>query len=129
MPRVNHFEIHASDPAKLIQFYSALFGWTFEPWGPPGAYWMIMTGGEGEPGINGGLLPRRGALAASGQPVNAFVCTVQVSSARESFDAALSLGGTEALPVSAIPTMGWVGYVKDPDGNILGVMSMDPSAA
>ena len=25
---VVHFEIHASDPQKLIDFYSALLGWT-----------------------------------------------------------------------------------------------------
>jgi uncharacterized protein len=128
MPRVSHFEIHASQPQKLIEFYSSLFGWTFEPWGPPGGYWMIRTGEDSEPGINGGLLPRRGNVPASGQAVNAFVCTVGVASARESFDAALALGATEAVPVAAIPTMGWLGYVKDPDGNIVGVMSMDPNA-
>ena len=27
-----HFEIPASDRAKLSQFYSKLFGWTFEKW-------------------------------------------------------------------------------------------------
>jgi predicted enzyme related to lactoylglutathione lyase len=128
MPRVNHFEIHASDPGKLIQFYSQLFGWQFEPWGPPNSYWMIRTGDDSESGINGGLLPRRGGTPANGQPVNASVCTVRVASARESYQTALALGGLEALPVAAIPSMGWLGYVKDPDGNIFGVMSEDPRA-
>jgi uncharacterized protein len=128
MPRVTHFEIHASNPEQLIDFYSKLFGWQFEPWGPPGAYWMIRTGDDGEEGINGGLLPRLGGAPVSGQPVNASVCTVRVTSARDSYAAALSLGGSEALPVSAIPSMGWLGYVKDPDGNIIGMMSPDPNA-
>ncbi|MEO6529104.1 MAG: VOC family protein [Gemmatimonadaceae bacterium] len=128
MPRVNHFEIHATNPEILIRFYTQLFGWTFEPWGPPDGYWMIRTGDDAESGINGGLLPRRSSAPASGQPVNASVCTVRVASARESYAAALSLGGSEALPVAAIPAMGWLGYVKDPDGNLFGVMSEDARA-
>jgi uncharacterized protein len=128
MPRVNHFEIHASNPGQLIDFYTKLFGWKFEPWGPPNSYWMIRTGGDGEEGIDGGLLPRRGGVPSSGQPVNASVCTVRVASARDTYQAALSLGASEALPVAAIPGMGWLGYVKDPDGNIFGVMSPDANA-
>jgi hypothetical protein len=128
MPRVNHFEIHATSPQKLITFYSKLFGWQFEPWGPPDSYWLIRTGDDSEPGINGGLLPRRSGAPANGQPVNASVCTVRVPSARQSYDAAIALGASEALPVAAIPSMGWLGYAKDPDGNIFGMMSEDPSA-
>ena len=29
MPRVIHYEIHASEPESLIAFYSGLFGWSF----------------------------------------------------------------------------------------------------
>ena len=29
MSRVMHFEIHASDPQRLADFYSGLLGWTF----------------------------------------------------------------------------------------------------
>ena len=64
---VVHFEIHASDPQRLIDFYSALLGWKFESYGGgEQPYWVIDTG-EGaigntaaQPGlgINGGLTPR-----------------------------------------------------------------------
>jgi predicted enzyme related to lactoylglutathione lyase len=30
---VVHFEIHASEPQKLIDFYSDLLGWTFQNYG------------------------------------------------------------------------------------------------
>ena len=131
MPRPVHFEIHASSPEKLITFYSQLFGWHFDAWGPPGGYWLIRTGsGEGDtsPGIDGGLVPRRGAAAPDGQPVNSFVCTVDVTSASESLARALELGGTEAVPLMPIPGVGWLGYAKDPDGNIFGMMQNDPTA-
>ena len=128
MGRVTHFEIHATDPARSIRFYKELFGWTFDAWGPPGTYWLITTGDAKEPGINGGLVPRRGAKATDGQPVNAFVCTAEVKSAKESLARAIALGGTEAVALMPIPGMGWLGYVKDPDGNLLGMMQPDPTA-
>ena len=37
-------------------------------------------------------------------------------------------GGTLALTKMAIPHVGWVAYVKDPDGNIFGLHQADPSA-
>ena len=129
MPRVVHFEIHASDPDRTIRFYSELFGWQFQAWGPPGTYWLLKTGEEGQPGIDGGLVPRRGGAPVEGQPVSAFVCTVDVESAAKSLAKALSLGGSEALPVMPIPGVGWLAYAKDPDGTIFGMMQNDPSAA
>ena len=42
---VVHFEIHASEPQKLIDFYSALLGWTFQDYGGgEQPYWAIDTG-------------------------------------------------------------------------------------
>ena len=129
MPRVVHFEIHSSQPDRTIRFYSELFGWQFQAWGPPDTYWLVTTGEQGQPGIDGGLVPRRGESPVDGQPVNAFVCTVDVASSAESLAKALSLGGTEAMPVTPIPGVGWLCYAKDPDGTIFGMMQNDPSAA
>lgn len=128
MPRVVHFEIHAADPEAVGRFYSGLFGWQFTRWGET-PYWLVQTGPEGQPGINGGLLQRRGPSPAEGQSVNAFVCTVEVPALDDCFARALQLGGTVALPKMAVPGVGWLAYVKDPDGNILGLMQPDPAAS
>lgn len=127
MSRVIHFEIHASNPQALITFYTSLFGWKFQQWGAV-EYWQIETGPSDHAGINGGLVPRRGASPLETHAVNAFVCTVQVTSLDESFAKALSLGASVALPKMPIPGVGWLAYVKDPDGNILGLMQPDASA-
>ena len=128
MSRITHFEIHASEPQKVIDFYSALLGWKFSQWGAM-EYWLIETGPAEEPGINGGLVPRRGPSPLEGQAVNAYVCTARVDALDAIFEKALSLGGTVALPKMPIPTVGWLAYIKDPDGNILGLMQPDPAAA
>jgi predicted enzyme related to lactoylglutathione lyase len=128
MPRLVHFEIHASDPDRLIGFYSAVCGWTFTKWEGPIEYWLITTGPNDAPGINGGLVRRRGAPAAAGQPVNAFVCTVNVEALDSTLESATAAGAEVALAKMAVPGVGWLAYVKDPDGNLLGLMQNDPTA-
>jgi len=122
MPRVVHFEIHAADPERVIAYYQALFGWRFDAWGPPGAYWLITTGADGEAGINGGLVPRRGSAAADGQPVNAFVCTVDVADLAATLKKLGELGGFVVVPRMPVPTVGYLAYAKDTEGNIFGMI-------
>ena len=40
---VVHFEIHATEPQRLIDFYSELLGWRFTQFGDT-PYWTIETG-------------------------------------------------------------------------------------
>ena len=60
------------------------------------------------------------------QPVNSFVCTVDVPNVDEYFAKALAAGGSAAVPKMPVPGIGWLAYVKDTEGNIVGMMQMDP---
>jgi len=127
MPRPIHFEIHAAEPQRAIAFYTALFGWKFEQWaGQP--YWLVSTGDKSAPGIDGGLLPRRGPAPAEMAAVNAFVCTIDVPEVDAASARVVELGGTIALPKMPIPTVGWLAYGKDTEGNLFGMMAMDANA-
>ena len=128
MARAVHFEIHAANPKDLIGFYTSLFGWTFNKW-DGGDYWMIHTGPDDQPGINGGLMPRRGDLPGPMAAVNAFVITIDVDDVDACVAHAQTLGGSIALPKMAVPGIGWLAYAKDPDGNIFGMMQTDTAAA
>jgi hypothetical protein len=127
MPRPIHFEIHAEKPERAIQFYTALFGWGFSQWGKE-AYWLVKTGDKGTPGIDGGLLPRRGPSPVDMQPANAFVCTVDVADLDAVAKRVTDVGGTIALAKMPIPTVGWLAYAKDTEGNLFGMMQGDPNA-
>jgi uncharacterized protein len=127
MPRPVHFEIHASDPERLRAFYSSVFGWSVERWGER-EYWVIRTG-ENEPGIDGGLLPRQGPPPEDATPVAAFVCTVHVADLEGSLKTAEQAGARVVVPKRPIPSVGWLAYCKDPDGNLFGMMQEDPGAA
>jgi predicted enzyme related to lactoylglutathione lyase len=128
MPRVIHFEIHAADPQRAVKFYEQVLGWTATKWEGPEDYWLLSTGPNDKPGINGGLMKRRGPDPADGQAVNSFVCTVDVPNVDEYFKKAIAAGGKEALAKMAVPGVGWLAYVKDTEGNLLGMMQMDPAA-
>jgi uncharacterized protein len=128
MSRVVHFEIHATEPEALIDFYSALLGWSFVKQEAMD-YWLIDTGPDDQPGINGGLVRRPVAGPAESQVVNAFICTVQVDSVDDALAANAGLGGEVALPKMAVPGIGWLAYIKDPDGNIVGLLQPDVAAA
>jgi len=128
MPRPIHFEIQASDPERAIRFYRSLFDWQFNQWGEQ-KYWLIAPGDKSQPGIDGGLLPRPTPAAPENMAaVNCFVCTIDVPNVDVYVDKALKSGGTIALPKMPIPTVGWLAYCKDTEGNIFGMMQMDPDA-
>jgi len=127
MSRAVHFEIHATNPQSLIDFYSDLFGWSFSKF-PAGEYWMINTGPDSQPGINGGLLPRPGPAPGPMASPNAFVITVDVADLDASLAKAFGGGAMLCVPKMAIAGVGWLAYVKDPDGNIFGMMQMDTGA-
>ena len=126
MPRVVHFEIQAENPERAVKFYTQVLSWTFKKWGDQ-PYWLIVTGPDGTPGINGGLMPRRGPAPVDGQAVNAYACSVDVPSVDEYVAKVTAAGGTIALPKMPIPTVGWLAYVKDTEGNIFGLYQHDPS--
>jgi uncharacterized protein len=128
MSRVVHFEIHASNPERAVQFYAAVFGWEIKKWDGPADYWLITTGDPKTMGINGGLLLRRGPAPTDMQAVNAFVCTIGVASVDAALDSVIANGGTLALAKMPVPNIGWLAYVKDTEGNIFGLMQPDPSA-
>jgi predicted enzyme related to lactoylglutathione lyase len=126
MPRVVHFEIHAEQPERAVAFYRTVFGWEITKWEGPQDYWLIKTGPDGTPGINGGLLRRQGAI--DGQAVIAYVCTIDVPVLDEYVQKVTGYGGTIAMPRFAIPGIGWLAYAKDTEGNIFGMLQADAKA-
>ena len=122
MGRVVHFEIHVEVAERAIDFYQAVFGWEITQWGDQ-EYWLIKTGADDQPGIDGAFVPRRGII--DGEAVIAYVCTVDVAALDETIVAVEANGGTVALPKMAIPGVGWLAYFKDTEGNIFGAMQAD----
>ena len=120
MSKVVHFEIPVDNPEASQAFYSGVFGWQFSAFGGDVPYWSIVTGPQGAPGINGGMMKKHDPA----QPVTVVIGVddVDVSSAKIE-----SAGGTIVVPKMPIPGVGYVAYFKDPDGNIVGIYHDDPT--
>lgn len=122
MSRVVHFEVPADDPERSIKFYESVFGWTIEKWDGPIEYWLIMTGNEDEPGIDGGLGRRE-------SPETGVEVTIDVKDLDKALAAVEANGGSVSRPRMAVPGVGWMAYIKDTEGNIFGLMESDTNAA
>jgi predicted enzyme related to lactoylglutathione lyase len=121
MPRVVHFEIDAKKPDRAIKFYEKVFSWKVKKWEGPVEYYLITTGKESEPGIDGGLSRRTESEPST-------VNTIDVPSVDEFIKKVEASGGTIIRPKMAVPGVGYMAYFKDPEGNIFGMMENDESA-
>lgn len=121
MKRVIHFEIQADNPERAVEFYEKVFDWKFEKSKAPGEYWLITTGPEDHPGINGGL------MRTSDLP-KGTINAIDVPSVDQFVKAVIENGGKTVTPKTAIPDLGYYAYCEDTEGNIFGIFENEPSA-
>jgi len=121
MLRPIHFELQADDPERALAFYRQVFGWTAAKWDGPIEYWMLVTGEDAQPGINGGLMRRM-------DPEDSTANIIDVPSVDEFAAKVMAAGGTLIMPKMPIPGIGFLAYCKDPEGNVFGIMQPDPTA-
>lgn len=108
---VVHFEITGRDGEKIQKFYSDLFGWEINANNPMN-YGMVDT--KTGHGINGGIYQ-----APKDVPFLTFY--VRVDDLQKFLDKAVKLGGQAVVPPTPIPGFGSYAFIKDIDGNILGL--------
>jgi uncharacterized protein len=116
------FAIHVDDTARARRFYEAVFGWRFEPWGPPD-FFLIHTGGEDRPGMLGLMHVRLEPLTGTG--FKGFECTISVDNVDEIQQRVEAAGGTITVQKSEIPTVGTLIRFLDTEGNDCGAMRYD----
>ena len=103
MNRVTHFEIYTDDPEAVQPFYQDVFGWKFNKFeGGPIEYWLVTTGDDKDPGINGGITrPREGQSPGT-------LNTIAVESLDGTIEMIEKRGGKICVPKMAIPKIGWL---------------------
>jgi predicted enzyme related to lactoylglutathione lyase len=117
------FEIQATNPKKLVDFYSNVFGWKFtEQKGLPIEYYAIETDG-----IRGGLLQRPVPITPM-SGTNAFTCSMEVTDFDMTAEKIMKEGGQVAMDKFAVPGKCWQGYFLDTDGNVFGIFEVDAKA-
>lgn len=116
-----HFAINADDVDRARDFYSTVFGWTFEPWGPPG-FLKIATGSD-QPGHPIAALQQRRTLTDN--EMTGFECTLAVDDVASTVVAATTAGGRVLMDVTRIDGVGLLAFLQDTEGNVVGAMQYD----
>jgi uncharacterized protein len=122
---IRHFAINADDLARARRFYERVFGWKFEPWGPPN-FLLIKTGTEKEPGIQGALQGRRELVP--GKRMIGYECSIAVDDVDQVAAAVRANGGRILMERTTIVTVGHLIFFEDPEGNVAGAMQYDSQA-
>ena len=113
---IAHFAIHADDCQRAKTFYEQVFGWTFEPWGPPN-FWRIQT----SPGaVHGALQERREQVLGKG--MIGFECTISVANVEAIAESIRENGGQVTMGPFEIETVGTLVMFEDTEGNVVGAM-------
>ena len=119
--RVVHFEIQADDPARAKKFYEDTFDWKIDKYmsaaDSPMDYWMVITGSEDTPGINGGIYPR----PAEGK-LNTYDCTIMVDDLDKAVDTVKANGGVIKRAKEELKGVGFFARIADPEGNLVSLM-------
>ncbi len=121
MAKIVHFEIPIGDGDRAAAFYGSVLGWQVQRFGEE-PYWLVAAGAEEEPGANGALTARDDT-----HPYPILIAGVEdlddaIRRVRES-------GGTVVQEKLPIPGVGWSAYIKDTEGNVLGLFEPTPPAA
>ncbi|HZQ68767.1 MAG TPA: VOC family protein [Terriglobales bacterium] len=110
-----HVELNTPDPQKAKAFYSKLFQWQLEdmqnPEVPEGTYTLIKVGD----GTGGGIMKQ-----VSGGP-SGWVAYALVDDIHATTEKAKSLGAEIMKDVTEVMGMGYLSFIRDPTGAILGL--------
>jgi predicted enzyme related to lactoylglutathione lyase len=112
---IRYVELNASDPEKAKAFYSKLSQWELEGVPnsavPAGLYTMVKVG-EG----TGGEIMKQIPGGPSG-----WLAYVNVDDIRSATEKARSLGGKVMKYVTEVMGMGWISFIQDPAGAVVGL--------
>jgi len=110
-----HVELNTSDPEKAKAFYSKLFQWQLEEIPnsavPGGTYTIVKVG----TGTGGGIMKQ-----VPGGP-SGWLAYVAVEDIHAATQKAKLLGGKVMKDVTEVPGMGWLSFIQDPTGAVLGL--------
>ena len=119
MDPVVHFELPCDDRERISRFYSQVFGWKYEMYGPEmGNYVVVTTADKDGPphgkrgAINGGFYTRTKDMPA--QFPGIVIAVQDIRASMKKVDAA---GGKALGEPMDIPTVGAYVAFMDTDGN------------
>lgn len=121
--QLSHFAIFTEDMDRAKAFYSQVFQWDFQGYGPEDFAQIKSRAGEhGQ--LIGALQDRKYQLTPD--KVIGFECSISVEDVDAIADLVTSNGGEILLPKTEIPQVGSLIKFRDTEGNIVCAMQYLP---
>jgi len=120
-----HFAIYIDDMDRAKKFYSELFGWEFNSYGPSD-FLQIKTNKSENSELIGALQSRK--YSPINEKIIGFECSIEVDNIDDIIETVTENGGKIVMPKTAIPYVGWLTKFLDTEGNIVCAIQYDNSA-
>ncbi len=114
--KLSHFAIFTEDTDRAKAFYSKVFKWGFNSYGPDDFAQINTEGGE----LIGAIQNRKYQL--TDERVIGFECSISVKDVDDIAATVTEAGGEILMPKTEIPHVGWLIKFRDTEGNIVCAM-------
>jgi uncharacterized protein len=123
--KLTHFAIHTDEIERAKQFYSGVFDWGFNSYGPDD--FLQIKADKSENGELIGALQSRNYSPVPDKIIG-LECTISVEDIDEIIEKVKSNGGKIIMQKTAIPFVGYLAKFLDTEGNLICVMQYDHPA-
>ena len=107
-------ELGCTDMAKTKEFYSGLFGWSYEDYEIPSLKYSLIT-------YNGQYMG--GIVESTAGGMNQWVGAISVKKPKALMEEAVNNGAMELVKSTTLPGRGTMGLMRDPQGATLAVIN------
>lgn len=118
--KVVHFEVPYDDADRARAFYADVFGWLIQPM-PELEYNFVQTGETGEDGMPTGNGYIGGGMFTRQSDIDRPVITLDVDDMQTALAKVAEHGGSAVGEPTAVGDMGFAGYFRDSEGNLMGL--------
>lgn len=120
-----HFAVYIDNMERAKKFYSALFGWDFNSYGPSD-FLQIKTDKSENAELIGALQARK--YSPIKEKIIGFECSIKVNNIDVIIATVTKNGGKIVMQKTAIPYVGWLTKFLDTESNIVCAIQYDNSA-
>ncbi len=120
MSMFGHVELHSKNPKAAREFYSGVFGWTYDEMPMPGGVYVVVKDDSGK--AVGGIVKKKDTKAPE-----AWVGYITVPSVKRTIGKAKRRRAKIVVDYTLVPGMGAYAVLKDPRGGYFGVWEQAPA--
>lgn len=119
--QVLHIEFHNTKPGENAKWYANLFGWDVQEW-PQYNYSTVRWADNPSGGAGFGE-------AGDEFPAGTIIIYIESDDVQADLERVIAAGATLVAPPMDLPGVGTMGFFRDPEGTVTGLLKPEPMPA